>query len=501
MDRLERNVIIARSGRYEYGKEELSALNLSSDSIPNQHLGRGFFTVYTPATVLVAAKDLFTKLPIVVEHPVKFGNVVTPQNYGELAKGWSGDTVEIVPVGEEVGLSSTVNLLGLDALIYYECDVRDVSPGYWASYRWEDGVSPDGKEYQIVKYKIEKVNHLAFTQKGRGGPEISMDSLVYYSNRITADSALPTFPEMIDDIVTNRTEYDDEEIKTGVDAVLSLVLSMPDCPEKVTLTRVMQDFYDVKRFTGDSSIKEAAKTVKEMYRELDKKIMEDSMGLFNKKPTVDAEPVPPEKKPDGAPADKPADPAPAPAAADTAPPDDVPGESDAAVSEGAGVAPVGPDAGAPAAAPVAQAAMTVAQLPDDWSTLSDDQLLAALNCISQFIKTIAPGEATEPAHQPDAAPVVDSVTPEGEGIPPMGDGGLGSGPVGQTVKTAVSGFNQGKALANDVVGDSDDGIDINKKDDKPTTDSVIFGMPLGDTSKPTKSFADFNKELFGKGAK
>ena len=461
MDRLERKVIIARSGCYEYGKEELSALNLFPDSIPNQHLGRGFFTVYTPATVLVAAKDLFTKLPIVVEHPVKFGNVVTPQNYGELAKGWTGDTVEIVPVGEEVGLSSTVNLLGLDALIYYECDVRDVSPGYWALYRWEDGTSPGEKEYQIVKYKIEKVNHLAFTQKGRGGPEISMDSLVYYSNRITADSALPTFPEMIDDIVTNRTEYDDEEIKTGVDTVLALVNSMPDCSEKVTLTRVLQDFYDVKRFTGDSSIKEAAKTVTELYEALDKKIMEDSMGLFNKKPTVDAEPVPPKED------DKPVAPvADAPAEA----PADVPGEPDAATSGGPGVAPVGPEAAAPgevaAAAPVA---MTVAQLPDDWSTLSDDQLLAALNCISQFIKTIAPGEATEPAHQPDAAPVVDSVTPEGEGIPSM----------------------------DSMTDCADDGTIKNG----PTTDSVIFGMPLGDTSKPTKSFAEYNKELFGKGAK
>jgi len=468
-DRIERNVIIARSGCYDYGKEELTNLNLTTDSIPSQYSDRTNFTVYTPATVLVAAKDLFTKLPIVVEHPVKFGNVVTPQNYGELAKGWSGDTVEIVPVEgtEEIGLASTVNLLGLDALIYYECDVRDVSPGYWALYRWEDGTSPDGKEYQIVKYKIEKVNHLAFTQKGRGGPEISMDSLVYYSNRITADSALPTFRQMIDDIVENRITYDSEEIKTGVDTVIGLVNSMPNCPEKLTLTRVLQDFYDVKRFTGDSSIREAAKTVTELYEALDKKIMEDSMGLFNKKPTTDAEPVPPEKKPEDTPpaAEPVAEAAPAAEA-----PANVPGESDESASGGVGVAPVGPEAAAPgespAAAPVAQAAMTVAQLPDDWSTLSDDQLLAALNCISQFIKTIAPGEATEPAHQPDAAPVVDSVTPEGEGIPSM---------------------------------DSEIPMDEEKK---PTTDSVIFGMPLGDTTKPTKSFADFNKELFGKkGAK
>jgi hypothetical protein len=61
--------------------------------------------------------------------------------------------------------------------------------------------------------------------------------------------------------------------------------------------------------------------------------------------------------------------------------------------------------------------------------------------------------------------VVDSVTPEGEGIPSM---------------------------------DSEMPMDNEKK---PTIDS-IFGMPLGDTTKPTKSFADFNKELFGKkGAK
>jgi hypothetical protein len=273
---------------------------------------------------------------------------------------------------------------------------------------------------------------------------------------------MPTFPEMIDDIVTNRNEYDDDEIKTGVDAVLSLVNSMPDCPEKVTLTRVMQDFYDVKRFTGDSSIKEAAKTVKEMYCELDKKIMEDSMGLFNKKPTVDAEPVPPEKKPDKAPA------AEAPAAADTAPPADVPGESDEAESAGVGVAPVGPDAGAPAAAPaganpaapVAPSVMEVAAMPDDVSALSDDELRAFLNGVVKALKASA-GASAPAAPVADPAPVADSaVTPEGDGIPTM---------------------------------DADDPM--------PTTDSVIFGMPLGDANKPETSFKDFNTKLFGKGAK
>ncbi len=469
-DRIERNVIIARSGCYDYGKEELACLNLTRDSVPEQHKDRDTFTVYTPANVLVAAKDLFAKLPIVIEHPVRHGNVVTPKNFGELAKGWSGDTVEIVPVEgtQEIGLGSTVNLLGIDALIYYECNVRDVSPGYWALYRWEDGTSPDGKEYQIIKYEIKEVNHLAFTQKGRGGPEISMDSanlasLHYYSNRITCDSAQPTFKEMLRDIEENRLTYDSEELASGVDALLSVVNSMPDCKEKLTLTRIVQDFYDVKRFTGDSSFSLAAKTVLELYEELDKKIMEDSMGLFGKKPTTDAAPPPePEKKPDEAPAaEEPA--------ADTAPPANVPTEPEAPAAA-PGVAPVGPEAADPAAAvaPVAAAAMEVAAMPDDVSSLSDDQLRAFLNGVVKFLKSIAPGEAQEPEHQETAPaePVTDSVTPEGEGIPSM-----------------------------------DSGVDLGKEDKVMTSDS-IFRVSMGDSAKPAKSFEDFNKELFGKkGAK
>lgn len=469
-DRLERNVVIARSGVYYYGKEELERMtNLGRRSMPEEYAGRDEFGVYTPAEVIIEAKDKFTKLPLTREHPPM---AIGPDNFKQYAIGWSGDSAKIVPIMEskEIGVESTCVLIDREALVYYECNVRDVSPGYFARYRWEQGTSPDGQEYQIVKYSIDEVNHLAFTQQGRGGPEISMDSmpsLLYYENRLTMDSAsAPTFRAMMEDVLENVQTYDEDEIKTGVDAITERIEALPDCDEKAILTRVIKEFYRVKGFTGDA--KNAGNYVIDLFEQIDKKIMEDSMGLFSKKPTTDAAPPEPEKKEEA-----PAAEAPAP----TEPPADVPGEPVKDEVAGPGVAPTGPEAEptaeapagpgevAPAAAPIAQVAMEVSAMPDDVSTLSDDELRAFLNGVVKFLKTIAPGEAQEPVHQESPAPVTDSVTPEGEGIPPMGD------------------------------SEPDDGI---------TTDSVfsVFGRPVGDSTLGESSLAELTQKMFSKkGAK
>ena len=306
------------------------------------------------------------------------------------------------------------------------------------------------------------MNHLAFTQRGRGGPEISMDSvtnfasLIYYNNRMTTDSA-PTFNEMVDDIVTNRNEYDEEEIKTGVDTILAIVETMPDCKEKSILTRIIKEFYRVKDFTGDSSAINSANFVKETFKILDSKIMEDSMGLFGKKPTTDAAPEPEEKEPVPAAPETPS--ADAPPAAEEAPapsPDPAP----------AGEAPpaAGGEAPAAEAAPetVQQAAMSIGTLPDDPAAvmnLSQEQLAFLLSEVVKFLKTVAPGEAQEPEHQ--APPVADAAPEE---MPVM---------------------------------DSEE----EKKEKEATMDS-IFGMPLGDSNRQTKSLDDLSVSLFGKkGAK
>ena len=451
-ERLERNVVIARSGVYFYDASELERMTqLSRREMPSEYVGLESFGVYTPATVLIEAKDKFTKLPLTREHPPV---AINPDNFKEYAIGWSGDAASIIPIMEskEIGVESTCVLIDREALVYYECNVRDVSPGYFARYRWEAGVSPDGQEYQIVKYAIDEANHLAFTRMGRGGPEISMDSIParnYYDMRMTMDSSEPTFRMMMDDIIENRGEYDDDELAMGIGTILALVDAMPDCDEKAILTRVIKEFYRVKDFTGDA--KNAAEYVTKLFEDTDKKIMEDSTVLFKKKPTTDAAP-PEEEKPYEAPA--------APVETEPEAPADVPGEPDAAEAESVGEAPVGPEA-APAetVAPIAQVAMEVEQMPDDVSTLSDDELRAFLNGVVKFLKSIAPGEAVEPEHQ---APVTDSAD---EPEVPVVD------------------------------GEEED------EENGPTMDS-IFSVKMGNGNKPTPDLDALSKSLFGKkGAK
>lgn len=458
---LTKNVIIARSGCYEYGINELPKLNLSYESIPEGYRNRQTITVYTPSVTLIEAKELFERLPLTKEHPPV---PVTPDNYSLYAKGWSGDSCEIVNVGNEVGIQSTCNLIDRDVLDYYDNDFRDVSPGYFAEYEWRDGVSPDGEEYQIVKTKILAVNHLAFTQSGRGGPEISMDSnyasLEYYSVRMTTDSNTPTFREVVEDIVEFKDEYNPDEIKAGLDAATALINAMPDSKEKAILTRVMKDFDNVKNYTSDSA-KLAASTLADLFEELDKKIMEESTVLFGKKKkeaTTDAEPP----KPDEPPVDTSAEPAASDTPEEVVPPNEP--ATPPAEAPGPGVTP--PDAPAAPVAAVAPAVMEVAQMPDDLSAIDDATLLAVLNGIVKCLKAL---EAVEPV-APVAEASVEPVTPDSDM------------PMEAEMET------------------EDAGMDLEEK--KDYTGDSIFTMHMGDSkNKVTKSLSDFTKENFGKGRK
>lgn len=398
MDRIERNVIIARSGVYAYGRNELASLNL-----PDPPEQKEIYYVYRPAIVLTKNKDKFTKLPLTKEHP---SEMVGPENFKELAIGWSGDTAEICMMddSQEIGIQSTCNLLDESALEYYDNGVRDVSPGYFATFEWAKGKTVDGESYDIIMTDIEEVNHLAFTQRGRGGQGVAMDSaltfanLAYYSNRLTVDSSLPNFRTMISDIVEYRDEYEDDEIKIGVMELLKLCDVMPDCEEKAILQRIIKDFYNVKNaFGSNDAAKTAADLVAGRYESLDSKIMEDSMKLFGK--AKDAEPIPAEKEKEAPPA-APA-PAPAPEPSDTAPEE-----------------PETPPLGAAPVETVQQAAMEVSEMPDDVSSLDDPNLLRCINGVVKALKALMPGETQEPEHQ--EAPAIDSeIKPEEEKEPAM----------------------------------------------------------------------------------
>lgn len=163
--KLVKHVAIAHSGIYTYSKKELNTLNLDDSAIPEKYKDLDRFNVYRPVSLFVGTADLFTNLPVTVEHP---DTLVDEYNCKDLMKGFTGNDSEIIMEDGEAYVHSTLTLIDKDAIAYYENNHREVSPGYISSCIWEDG-EHNGVPYQIKMVSIEDVNHLALTVSGRGG--------------------------------------------------------------------------------------------------------------------------------------------------------------------------------------------------------------------------------------------------------------------------------------------------------------------------------------------
>ena len=171
--RLHKSVVIAKSGIYKYARQELAGFSGLDAKIPDQHTSKTIFNVFRPPEVLDAAQKMFIRQPATVEHPPEF---ITSDNYQKYAVGWTGDSVRVEKHanGHDVMIRSSLNLLDKDALNAYDEGIREVSPGYKATFAWQDGETMDGLPYQIVMKEITEVNHLALTEAGRGGKDASI---------------------------------------------------------------------------------------------------------------------------------------------------------------------------------------------------------------------------------------------------------------------------------------------------------------------------------------
>lgn len=163
--KLVKHVAIAHSGIYTYSKKELNTLNIDESTIPEKYKDLDRFNVYRPVSLFVGTADLFTNLPVTVEHP---DTLVDEYNCRDLMKGFTGNDSEIIMEDGEAYVHSTLTLIDKDAIAYYENNHREVSPGYISHCIWEDG-EHNGVPYQLKMVSIEDVNHLALTVSGRGG--------------------------------------------------------------------------------------------------------------------------------------------------------------------------------------------------------------------------------------------------------------------------------------------------------------------------------------------
>ena len=177
-----KDIRIAVSGIYDYAYEELPSLHLAypGQGAPEWVEKKRVYRVYRPALVLAAACDKFKLLPLTHRHPAE---PVDEKNFRELTIGYTGEnpSVDYLDGRKEVGIRSNCLLYDEEALDAYHRGEVQLSPGYFADFEWQKGISPDGVEYDVVMTKINEVNHLALLPAGRGG-----------SDAVVLDNACPS---------------------------------------------------------------------------------------------------------------------------------------------------------------------------------------------------------------------------------------------------------------------------------------------------------------------
>lgn len=167
-----KNIRIAISGIYDYAYEELPSLRVPfpGQGAPDWAEKKQIYKIYRPANVLAAACAKFSMLPLTHHHP---NTPVDGQNFRDLAVGYTGENpwVDYLDNKDEVGIRSTVLLYDDEALNAYERGEVQLSPGYIATFEWQQGTDPHGNPYDIIMKEITDVNHLALLPAGRGGED------------------------------------------------------------------------------------------------------------------------------------------------------------------------------------------------------------------------------------------------------------------------------------------------------------------------------------------
>jgi hypothetical protein len=160
--------ILARSGIYVYGRDEMLAMGftLAED--------KPFYKVYRPPHVLIEAKDKFCFAVVTKEHTALD---TSPENFREQAEGVVGDSVEVVTLENgNVGLKGNIAFYTKDVADYFESGNRETSAQYRMGLMPGNDPARDG--YDFVMTGIESVNSLAITANGRGGKSVCvLDSI------------------------------------------------------------------------------------------------------------------------------------------------------------------------------------------------------------------------------------------------------------------------------------------------------------------------------------
>lgn len=311
---MKHNVRIARSGVQYYMRSELPTLGLTS--VPREFDSLRVFGVYRPSHVLKDAVPLFKHVPLVIGH----SHIVSGPNDSHII-GSTGDEPKLKMLDGELVLTSTIEFDDETN----KPDYDELSPGYMAKNHWQSGTACDGTPFQIVCDKIQEVNHLAIVPKARGGENMKIldggNSLMFKQihsgllrflhkkSKGVADSEDDVFLQILEDAKANFKSWNEQDIESHTDSLLTLTKDLPDSEEKHKLQRYIADI-PVLKGEDDATVAAALDAICSLYTSLDTDAISDVMEkpMANEDPKKQETAAPatePAKPQDAAPADKP----------------------------------------------------------------------------------------------------------------------------------------------------------------------------------------------------
>lgn len=93
--------------------------------------------------------------------------------------------------------------------------------------------------------------------------------------QLTNDNDMGAFREKLTAIVEQKDSLSDEELKSKIEELKSMIADLPDSDDKSQLERFLEDFANVKE--QDSNVaKEASKQVADLFEKLDTSAMQDT---------------------------------------------------------------------------------------------------------------------------------------------------------------------------------------------------------------------------------
>lgn len=247
----EKNVIMCRSGIQYYRDFELTESGLDMKG----HEAKKVYAEYRPASVVVKAKNLMKRLPITKEHPSEW---VTPDNWSDLARGTTGESVDVVALDDgEIGIETSLIFNTNDIYNYYNDGNKEVSLGYTVTKRW--ATEEERKKYgaDVMLTGITAVNHLAVTAAGRGGKSVAIiDSICggikqmrtglfwFLGHKDKQADASFSFSKTVFDHLGAVKTGDTESLKKELGAVTDSIAFAKDSDDKTKLINMVQDCFE-----------------------------------------------------------------------------------------------------------------------------------------------------------------------------------------------------------------------------------------------------------------